>query len=116
VIRDLRNTGSVEHFYREHSPSVEPARNGHHQHAGVSLDDEEIIRLCRKAKNARKFEDLFDRGDTSGYAGDDSAADQTLVSLMAFYADDPDQLDRLFRRSALCRGKWTGRPTTGDGR
>jgi hypothetical protein len=110
VIRDHRNTGSVEHFYREHSPSVEPARNGHHQHAGLSLDDEEIIRLCRKAKNARKFEDLFDRGDTSGYAGDDSAADQALVSLMAFYTDDPDQLDRLIRRSALCREKWTGRP------
>jgi AAA domain len=110
VIRDHRNTGLVERFYHEHSPLVDPARNGHHQHAGVSLDDEAIIKLCRKAMNARKFEDLFDRGDTSGYAGDNSAADQALVSLMAFYTDDPDQLDRLFQRSALCREKWTGRP------
>lgn len=28
---------------------------------------------------------------------------------MAFFTQDPEQLDRLFRRSALCREKWTGR-------
>ncbi len=114
MIRDHRKTGLVERLYREHSPPhsppMSPARNGHHQHTGAPLEDEEIIGLCRKAKNAPKFEDLFDRGDTSGYAGDDSAADQALVSLMAFYTDDADQLDRLFRRSALCREKWTSRP------
>lgn len=29
---------------------------------------------------------------------------------MAFYTQDPDQLDRLFRGSALCRDKWLRRP------
>jgi hypothetical protein len=109
VIRDHRETGLLESFYREHSPSVSPASNGHHLQNGTLLEDEEIITLCRRAKNSPKFEDLFDRGDASLYGGDDSAADQALVSLMAFYTDDPDQLDRLFRLSALSREKWTGR-------
>ena len=78
MIRDHRKTGSVERFYREHSPPRGPAGNGHHKGNGVRLKDEEIIELCRKAKNAPKFEDLFDQGDVSSYAGDDSAADQAL--------------------------------------
>jgi hypothetical protein len=110
VIRDHRETGSLERFYHEHSPRVRTAGNGHHTHAPTQLGDEEIIELCRNARNAPKFEALFDRGDVSAYADDDSAADQALVSLIAFYTDDPDQFDRIFRRSALCREKWTGRP------
>ena len=109
MIRDHRETGLLERFYREHSPSVSPASNGHHLQNGTPLKDDEIISLCWRATNAPKFEALFGQGDTSGYGGDDSAADQALVSLMAFYTDDPDQLDRLFRRSALSREKWTGR-------
>jgi hypothetical protein len=71
------------------------------------LADEEIIALCRKAKNAAKFSDLFDAGDTAAYDGDDSSADLALVSILAFYTQDADQLDRLFSRSALYRpDKW----------
>jgi RecA-family ATPase len=89
----------------------------------VALDDkptagdEEIIALCRKARNATKFADLFDAGNTSAYGGDDSRADLALVSHMAFYTQDPGQLDRLYRRSALRRRKWDekrGRLTYGE--
>lgn len=76
----------------------------------AALSDAEVLALCRRAGNAAKFEGLYDRGDTAEYAGDDSAVDLALVSVMAFYTQDPDQLDRLFRGSALCREKWTGRP------
>jgi hypothetical protein len=73
--------------------------------------DEEVVRLCRGARNATKFEALYDRGDLDEYAGDDSRADQALMSIMAFYTQNPEQLDRLVRDSALYRSeKWGRRP------
>jgi DNA-binding transcriptional ArsR family regulator len=75
------------------------------------VDDEEIIRLCRAAENAPKFEALYDRGDVHAYhGGDDSAADLALLSMLAFYTQDPAQLERIFSDSALgLRGKWRRR-------
>src|SRR5215208_6852151 len=77
--------------------------NGHHS----KLTDEEVISLARSAKNAAKFEALW-QGDISGYASH-SEADQALVSLLAFYTQDENQLDSLYRQSALCREKWLKR-------
>jgi hypothetical protein len=73
------------------------------------VSDDEVIELCRKAKNGPKFERLFYHGDLSEYGDDDSRADQGLVSVMAFYTQDQEQLDRLFRRSALYRPEKWGR-------
>jgi putative DNA primase/helicase len=78
--------------------------NEHHS----EFTDEEVIRLARSAKNAAKFEALW-QGDISGYASH-SEADQALVSLLAFYTQDEGQLDSLYRQSALCREKWINRP------
>jgi hypothetical protein len=78
--------------------------NGHR----AELTDEEVIELATKAKNGAKFEALWD-----GYAGSHashSEADQALVSILAFYTQDEEQLDGLFRRSRLCREKWINRP------
>ncbi|MGI8545899.1 MAG: hypothetical protein ACR2M1_00970, partial [Gemmatimonadaceae bacterium] len=59
-----------------------------------------------RATNGAKFAALM-AGDTSGHGGDDSAADLALVSMLAFWTQgEPDQLDRLFRRSGLYREKW----------
>ena len=77
--------------------------NGHHS----ELADEEVVRLARGARNAAKFEALW-QGDISGYASH-SEADQALVSLLAFYTQDENQLDSLYRQSALCRQKWLKR-------
>src|SRR5215211_5704523 len=77
--------------------------NGHDS----ELTDEEVIALARSAKNAAKFEALW-QGDISGYASH-SEADQALVSLLAFYTQDANQLDSLYRQSALCREKWLKR-------
>ena len=76
-----------------------------------TVDDEEIIRLCRAAENAPKFEALYDRGDVHTYhGGDDSAADLGLLSILAFYTQDPTQLGRIFSDSALGqRSKWRRR-------
>ena len=72
----------------------------------LSLDDRDIIERARRAENGAKFSALFDRGDTSGYGGDDSRADLALCSLIAFYTQDPNQIYRIVRQSALWRDKW----------
>src|ERR687889_1849478 len=77
--------------------------NEHHS----ELTDEEVISLAMSARNAAKFEALWD-GDISGYASH-SEADQALISLLAFYTQDENQLDSLYRQSALCREKWLKR-------
>ncbi len=78
---------------------------------GSSRRDETIIEKCRAAENAAKFEALFDRGDVRTYhGGDDSAADLALVSILAFYTRDPDQLEGIFSASVLGqREKWRRR-------
>lgn len=77
------------------------------------LNDDEVLGLCRKAGNRDKFSRLW-AGDTSEYSHQgndgDSEADLALCSVLAFYTGpDPEQIDRLFRRSALCREKWIDR-------
>jgi hypothetical protein len=87
------------------SPANAPANTNGHQ--SPTLSDEEIIEKCRKAKNAPKFETLFDHGrGMPEHEEDQNRIDLALISLLAFYTQDPDQLDRIFRRSALMRGKW----------
>jgi AAA domain len=102
-------TEQLEKLHLEHvvRPAESQKTNGHLHGAGAIPSDEEVLALCRKARNAPKFERLYDRGDLSDYEGDDSRADQALVSMLAFYTQDPEQLDSLFRGSALHRPeKW----------
>ncbi len=102
-------TEKLEKLHFEHivSPAAPQEANGHPRTPGTILTDEDVLALCRKARNAPKFESLYDRGDLTDYGGDESRADQALVSTMAFYAQDAEQLDRLFRGSALYRPeKW----------
>lgn len=74
----------------------------------TNLDDRELIDRACNAANGAKFRALFEHGDTSAYGGDDSAADQALCNLIAFWSGgDAGQIDRVFRASALMRPeKW----------
>ncbi len=77
---------------------------------GFEGPDEELLNAARNANNGEKFSALFDRGDLSAYNGDHSAADQALVNILTFCCGPhPERIDRLFRRSALCRKKWLDR-------
>jgi hypothetical protein len=88
-----------------------PEDNGRAPRKELTLADEEVIALCRGSKNAPKFEALYDHGDVDAYHnGDDSRADASLLGIMAFYTQDPEQLERLFSSSALGqREKWQRR-------
>lgn len=73
------------------------------------LSDDEVIGKLRSAKNSDTFEKLFDKGDLSQHDNDHSKADLALVGMIAFYTQDRKQIDRIFRKSKLCRDKWTDR-------
>jgi hypothetical protein len=74
------------------------------------LDDDLIVGKASLASNGDKFVRLFHGADLTGYPSQ-SEADLALCCLLAFYTQDPDQLARLFARSALSRrGKWDARP------
>jgi hypothetical protein len=84
------------------------SRKGGPQSSPV-LADAEIIDRVRRAKNGAKFSRLWS-GDTSEYGGDDSRADLSLCSMLAFWAgNDAGHIDRLFRQSKLFRAKWDER-------
>ena len=74
----------------------------------VALNDEALVSKAKAADNGDKFTRLWN-GDTAGYQSH-SEADLALCSLLAFWTGgDHARIDRLFRRSGLCRDKWTAR-------
>lgn len=74
---------------------------------GFEGSDPELLDAARGAKNGNKFSALYERGDTSGYGGDDSAADCGLCTMLAFWtAKDRGRIESLFRGSKLYREKW----------
>lgn len=109
VRRDDELKALYEEMFAE-KPKAQTGGNGHSK-GHVDPTDDELIERARRARNGPKFSALFDRGDTSGYAGDDSAADQALANHLAFWLDrDFNRIEAMFGRSALGqRDKWTGR-------
>lgn len=103
------NTAPVEAIQAIYNKIAQPEKESKKNTQAVStslpLTDDEVISLCKRAQNAGKFEPLMD-GTTSDYDGDDSAADLALCAIIAFYTQDPEQIDRIFRRSKLYREKW----------
>lgn len=92
------------------SDSVTKDING--EYPILELDDETIIRKLKNSKQAELFHRLFYGGKTTIYGSNNSQneEDLALVNLLVFYTgNDPEQIDRLFRKSALCREKWTNR-------
>src|SRR5918996_3800924 len=89
-----------EYFKPREKTEEAPKGNG----ASPSLDDQEIINLATSAENGAKFKALFG-GDWSGYSSQ-SEADLALCRVIAFWTQDSEQIDRLFRTSGLMRSKW----------
>ncbi len=69
-----------------------------------NLTDEDIIQKCKSAKNAAKFERLWN-GNITGYPSN-SEADSALASILAFYTQESAQIERIMRQSGLARKKW----------
>lgn len=70
-------------------------------------DDNKLIQVIENSKHAN----LWNGSAIGSYNNDESAIDQALMNVLAFYCGgDPEQMKRLFSRSALGqREKWTSR-------
>lgn len=74
--------------------------------SGVALSDEDVLAKARAAKNSADFIALFDGAWQERYASQ-SEADLSLCCALAFWTGkNKEQIDRLFRQSALFRPKW----------
>lgn len=75
----------------------------------TATTDDEILDKARTCeKNGAAFSALFDQGDTSAHAGDDSAADLALCNYLAFWlGKDAGRIEKAFSASKLGqRDKW----------
>jgi len=69
-----------------------------------SLDDMRIIEKALRSRSGDRFARLYS-GDMTGYKSH-SSADLALVNMIAFYTQNPAQIDSIFRGSRLMRDKW----------
>ena len=71
----------------------------------VTLTDDEIHLKIGNSKLGTKFKELYYSGYSEG--DDKSTVDLSLCRLLVFWTQDPEQIDRIFRESALFRPeKW----------
>lgn len=90
------------------NPAADPVPTA--QRPDVDLPDDELLERARNASNGDRFEQLYDRGDTSRDPSY-SEADLDLANILSFWTGgDAQRIERLFNRSALVRDKWRDRP------
>ena len=103
----------VEALYATLAPA-EPTTLPQTAHPGAALarSDAEVLALALAAPNGAKFQALWS-GQLAAYRDartglvDQSRADFALCRLLAYWTNnDAEQMDRLFRQSALYREKW----------
>ena len=71
------------------------------------LSTMEVIEKIRSSRQAAKFNTLM-AGNTTGY-GSQSEADMALCGVIAFWTQDSNIIDAIFRQSRLMRRKWDER-------
>ena len=82
--------------------------------SGSCLTDDEVLKHMFAAKNKEKTIRLWD-GNSDDYGGDQSAGDQALCFVLAFWTNrDAGQIDCLFRKSGRIRDKWDAKARAGE--
>ena len=90
--------------YMTPEPTPTPGRTPHPAPQANLKTADEVIQRLRQSRQSHKFDALM-RGDTTGY-GSQSEADIALCSVIAFWTQDTNAIDGIFRQSALYRPKW----------
>jgi len=89
-----------------------PKSTGGTPDGAYDLTDDELIDRIRKSKNGQKFDHFMSVTDLEDLLfrysfPSASEADFSLCTMLAFWTrKDPEQMDRIFRRSVLYREKW----------
>jgi len=65
-------------------------------------NDSKLLKKALRGDNGDKFQRLLVEGDATGYQSA-SAADMAAVGILRFYTQDPAQIERIIKRSALKR-------------
>lgn len=73
---------------------------------GMATDDNKIIDKMLESKNGEKIHKLLDGKWGELNYPSQSEADQALCCHIAFYTQDLEQIDRIFKKSGLYREKW----------
>ena len=81
-----------------------PPDRTRHSNGHARDDDSHVVERACAAANGEKLRALL-AGDRSGYPSA-SEADLAAASLLAWFSDDPAQIERIMRASALAREKW----------
>ena len=108
VYREVSSDQSYIDFLVEHYFKREVSTNDtiNYNISPANLDDNEVIQLMAKSKNAHKLSKLMSGGWREIFESQ-SEADLSLLNALAFYTQNNDgQMDRIFRTSDLMREKW----------
>jgi primase-polymerase (primpol)-like protein len=103
-----------QELYGEFYAQVFPARPAEDISVGLvgepaNFDDDTVRQNAILAANGPKFYKLYYQGDFSDYTSG-SEADQALCNIISFWTGPkPEQIDRIFRESAMCDDKWCQR-------
>jgi len=99
----------IESLHAEVFPrQAAPGRQARDSAAPPPDSDDDVLATAFGATNGARIRSLFyaEQG-AFPVGGDRTAADLALCSLLGFYVgDNPERLDRLFRRSRLYRPRW----------
>ncbi|MCK5611127.1 hypothetical protein KAR91_55150, partial [Candidatus Pacearchaeota archaeon] len=97
-IRDYQDLATQ--LWQELAPNT-PSPNVSYETKEATETDNEILTKAGDAENGMKFRDLYTgEWQRHGYPSQ-SEADQALTNIIAFYTQDPNQIKRIFRCSAL---------------
>jgi putative DNA primase/helicase len=104
----------IDTIYAQMFPPTARVDGPSHNGTYSAYPDEVILDAARREKHAAEFVALYDHGDIRNYTHSDgspdpSRADAALCRRLSFYSKHEEQLDRLFRGSALNRPKWESR-------
>lgn len=115
VVNDRQDQAEHLHAYIFPAKTQDPKLQQTLANGGdIPQDDQELLKIMFASKPGGKIESLWN-GNTSGYANDESSADQALCNYLAFWTgNDAGRMDRLFRQSGLYRDKWDRPARTGE--
>ena len=87
-------------------PAITP-RYSSTERQELKLSDSEIINAALASRQGGEFYKYYHDGDISSNNNDASSADMSFCNMLAFWCNgNEEQMDRIFRTSALMRDKW----------
>ncbi|MGG1599523.1 hypothetical protein [Paenibacillus naphthalenovorans] len=98
---------AVEKLYNDYLGAKESAKTKKGAaKKSPEMTDDEVKKKAMQAGNGEKFTKLY-RGEWEelGYPSQ-SEADMAFTGMLAFFTQDAEQIDRIFRESGLYRDKW----------